>query len=58
VLVLVWDASDQMPVRQQPEPDAVSGRGILQVEQLSAGWSVNVPAGGNATVVWAAATVL
>ncbi len=58
MLVLVWDASDQMPVRQPPEPDAVSGRGILQVEQLSAGWSVNVPAGGSATVVWAAATVL
>jgi len=57
VLVLVWDASDQMPVRQQPEPDAVSGRGILLVEQLSAGWGVNVPAGGNGTVVWAAAAV-
>lgn len=53
VLVQVWDASPQMPVRQNPEPDAVSGRGIMLVEHLSAEWGSFVPDGYRGKVVWA-----
>lgn len=38
VILHVWDASDQIPVRQQANADDSSGRGLLLVEALSAGW--------------------
>jgi anti-sigma regulatory factor (Ser/Thr protein kinase) len=38
VLVLVWDANPQPPVRIDPGDDAESGRGLLLVEAISAQW--------------------
>ena len=35
VLVQVWDADHQLPVPQQPDPEAEHGRGLLLVESLS-----------------------
>ncbi len=53
VLIQVWDANDQMPVRQNPEPEAAGGRGIMLVEQLSTDWGSFVLAGLRGKVVWA-----
>jgi len=38
VLVLVWDANPQPPVRIDAGDDAESGRGLLLVEAISAQW--------------------
>jgi len=38
VLVLVWDANPEPPVRIDPEDDAESGRGLVLVEALSTRW--------------------
>jgi anti-sigma regulatory factor (Ser/Thr protein kinase) len=38
VLVLVWDANPQPPVRIDPGDDVESGRGLLLVEAISAQW--------------------
>lgn len=47
----VWDACDEMPVRQDARPDAVDGRGLLLVETLSKDWGAHREADGK--VVWA-----
>jgi anti-sigma regulatory factor (Ser/Thr protein kinase) len=51
VIVHVWDASSEMPVRRQANPDASGGRGLLLVDALSTGWGCYRQAGGKA--VWA-----
>jgi anti-sigma regulatory factor (Ser/Thr protein kinase) len=38
VTIHVWDASPGVPARQDASPDADSGRGLLLVETLAAGW--------------------
>jgi anti-sigma regulatory factor (Ser/Thr protein kinase) len=52
VLILVWDASPQPPVRKNISGDAENGRGLLLVDAISDGWGWYFPdAGGK--VVWA-----
>jgi anti-sigma regulatory factor (Ser/Thr protein kinase) len=52
VLIIVWDASPQLPVRAEISTEAESGRGLLLVEMLSDEWGTwAVPAGGK--TVWA-----
>ncbi|HUA29186.1 MAG TPA: ATP-binding protein [Streptosporangiaceae bacterium] len=53
VVVQVWDGSPHSPVRQEGRPDAESGRGLLLVESLSAGWGSHRSADGSGKVVWA-----
>lgn len=38
VLILVWDASPQPPVRIDPADDAESGRGLLLVDATATRW--------------------
>ena len=38
VLIAVWDANPRLPARSGPDELAESGRGLLLVESLSAGW--------------------
>lgn len=40
VLVAVWDASPQLPVRAVPSELAEGGRGLLLVDSLAAWWDV------------------
>jgi anti-sigma regulatory factor (Ser/Thr protein kinase) len=53
VLVQVWDANQQMPERQEPDPEAEHGRGLLLVESLSAKFGVYRPDRSSGKVVWA-----
>jgi len=43
VLIQVWDANPQPPVRVDANDDAESGRGLLLVETLSEHWDWYVP---------------
>jgi len=57
VLILVWDASPDPPVRMEPTGDVEGGRGLIVVDQVSARWdwySVAGKIGGK--VVWALIT--
>jgi anti-sigma regulatory factor (Ser/Thr protein kinase) len=38
LVVTVWDADPQPPIRRQADPDAVSGRGLTIVQALSSRW--------------------
>ena len=49
----MWDASDQMPTRQDAEPSAESGRGLLLVESLAADWGVSRLVNSTGKIVWA-----
>lgn len=51
LMVLVWDASSDRPVRRHDDDDAVAGRGLGIVAALSArcGWTPD----GRGKVVWA-----
>jgi len=52
LVIRVWDASDDMPVRQEAGPDDDSGRGLMIIGALSADWgSYREPDGGK--TVWA-----
>jgi len=51
VLILVWDANTQPPVRVTASEEDEGGRGLLLVETLSAKWDWYVHDGGK--VVWA-----
>jgi anti-sigma regulatory factor (Ser/Thr protein kinase) len=51
VLIRVWDGSDEMPVRRPADPGDDSGRGLLLVEALAAGWGCERQASGKTT--WA-----
>lgn len=53
VLVQVWDADHQLPVAQQPDPDAERGRGLLLVESLSEAWGAYRPQRSIGKIVWA-----
>lgn len=53
VLVQVWDSSSLMPVRQDPGPDEVGGRGLLLVDALSKDWGAYQPATLAGKVTWA-----
>jgi anti-sigma regulatory factor (Ser/Thr protein kinase) len=53
LVIRVWDASDDMPVRQEAAPGDDSGRGLMIIDALSADWGAyREPDGGK--VVWAA----
>jgi anti-sigma regulatory factor (Ser/Thr protein kinase) len=51
VVVRVWDASPEMPVRRDAGPDEISGRGLMIIDMLSADWGWYRKAAGK--VVWA-----
>jgi anti-sigma regulatory factor (Ser/Thr protein kinase) len=53
VSVQVWDASNRMPQKREPDPEALSGRGLLLVERLSESCGAYRLEGGNGKVVWA-----
>jgi hypothetical protein len=50
MVIHVWDASDELPVRQNAGPDEVGGRGLVLVEALGKDWGVYREAEGK--VVW------
>jgi hypothetical protein len=56
VLIEVWDASTDLPVCQDLEPETESGRGLQLVEALSADWGSYVSAGRSRKMVWAVVT--
>jgi anti-sigma regulatory factor (Ser/Thr protein kinase) len=56
VLVQVWDRCRSRPQRQEPRPEAESGRGLLLVEALSSEWGSFTPKGWNGKLVWALVT--
>lgn len=51
LVIRVWDASDDMPVRQEAGPGDDSGRGLMIIEALSADWGCYREADGK--IVWA-----
>jgi anti-sigma regulatory factor (Ser/Thr protein kinase) len=51
ILIQVWDARDEMPVRSDADPDAESGRGLMIVDALAEKWDCYPLDGGK--VVWA-----
>jgi anti-sigma regulatory factor (Ser/Thr protein kinase) len=53
VLILVWDASPQPPVRMDSRNDAENGRGLLLVETISTQWNWYFPHDPGGKVVWA-----
>jgi anti-sigma regulatory factor (Ser/Thr protein kinase) len=53
VVILVWDASPQPPVRIDTSDDAENGRGLLLVEATSARWGWQFPPDIGGKVVWA-----
>jgi anti-sigma regulatory factor (Ser/Thr protein kinase) len=53
VVILVWDASPESPVRISSSDDAENGRGLLLVEAVSDQWG-SYPAGDEGgKIVWA-----
>lgn len=50
LIVGVWDACEDMPVRHHAGPEAIDGRGLLLVETLSKDWGTYRQAHGK--VVW------
>jgi hypothetical protein len=56
VLIGVWDASTDLPVCQDLQPEAEGGRGLQLVEAVSAGWGSCVSAGCSGKMVWAIVT--
>ena len=48
LVIHVWDASEQMPVRRDADPDSPAGRGLLLVETLSKDWGAYRKATGKA----------
>jgi hypothetical protein len=52
IVIHVWDACDEMPVRKDADPDEAGGRGLLLVEALGKEWGAYREAGGK--VVWVA----
>lgn len=53
VMIVVWDANPQPPIRVDPTDEAESGRGLLLVEALSKQWDWNVPSELGGKAVWA-----
>jgi anti-sigma regulatory factor (Ser/Thr protein kinase) len=50
MLIQIWDASSQMPVRRDAGPDDESGRGLMLVNCLGSEWGAYRKANGK--VVW------
>ena len=53
ILVLVWDASAQPPIRTDADDEDEGGRGLLLVEALSDEWNWYFPRARSGKVVWA-----
>ncbi len=53
IVIQVWDGSHHVPRVQDVELDAESGRGLLLVESLSAGWGSYVPERSSGKILWA-----
>ena len=53
VVVLVWDGSDQMPLRAAPDAESQGGRGLLLVEARSDEWGAFKREHTSGKVVWA-----
>jgi anti-sigma regulatory factor (Ser/Thr protein kinase) len=53
VVIQVWDASEQMPRRHDPGPEADSGRGLTIVAAFSKACGAYELEGGAGKVVWA-----
>jgi anti-sigma regulatory factor (Ser/Thr protein kinase) len=51
MMIRVWDASNQLPVRQDASPDDESGRGLMLVDFLASEWGAYYRETGK--VVWA-----
>jgi anti-sigma regulatory factor (Ser/Thr protein kinase) len=54
LMLRVWDASPDMPVRKDPSLDQDGGRGLVLVDTLSKEWGTYQKANGK--VVWAMIT--
>ena len=52
LVVIVWDASPQSPIRREAGPDAASGRGLKIVEALSSRWGWYQPHDLGGKCVW------
>jgi anti-sigma regulatory factor (Ser/Thr protein kinase) len=50
LVIRVWDASSEVPVRRHGAPDEIGGRGLMIVEALSKEWGTYQENGGK--VVW------
>jgi anti-sigma regulatory factor (Ser/Thr protein kinase) len=55
MMLQVWDASDEMPIRQNTTPDSEAGRGLMLVDTLAKDWGAYRKAEGG-KVVWAMIT--
>jgi len=53
VLILVWDASRQSPVRMGTSDEAENGRGLMLVEAISEQWGWYFREGSDGKFVWA-----
>jgi anti-sigma regulatory factor (Ser/Thr protein kinase) len=51
LVIHVWDACKEMPIRKDADADDLSGRGLMIIETLSAKWGSYKEAQGK--VVWA-----
>lgn len=56
VLILVWDANPQPPVRVDADDEAESGRGLLLVETISDQWGSFAARETGGKAVWASVT--
>jgi len=52
LVVMVWDANPQPPIRKEVGDDAVSGRGLMIVEALSSRWGWYEPQDMGGKCVW------
>lgn len=53
VLIQVWDGSNRMPQKQEPDPAALGGRGLLLVEAISESCGTYRLEGGDGKIIWA-----
>src|SRR5260370_357165 len=53
IMIVVWDANPQPPMRVDPSDEAESGRGLVLVEALSKQWDWHVPPELGGKAVWA-----
>jgi anti-sigma regulatory factor (Ser/Thr protein kinase) len=53
VCIAVWDANPRVPVRDDPDDLAESGRGLLLVESLAARWNVSLTPRSGGKIVYA-----
>jgi hypothetical protein len=56
VLIEVWDASTELPVCQDLQPESETGRGLQLVEAVSTDWGSYASADRNGKMVWAIVT--